>query len=228
MIKNKFTNLLFTSALCFSWGAQADAAITTYTNRSLWEAAVATAGLNLSITENFDTLVGQNFQNGNTLNISSVGLSFTHSHPSTDLDDNIVENGSGSQNLNGTAYARIDDYDSATPTVFENLLIQTTVSNISAFGFDYAGYGSSTETLTSNLGVIEPSGLTVAAPNVSLFFGFIDTDPSNVYTSFSSTGTDGAWGIDNLATATSIPEPSSFLLMSLSACGLLFSRSRKS
>lgn len=190
---------------------QLQAVVTIYTDETAWKTAATNAGLDFTV-ENFDTLLGTpSFGNNGALNLASIGLTLSHADPGNGPNDNIVD-GAATQapavpGETSSPYVRIDDNPN-------NLSIQVAGTNLQGLAFYYRGYGGTGEGLGSNLGNITPA-LADPGLNNTAFFGFID-DSQN-YTSFSSQGADGAWGIDNLMVARAIPEPSSSLLLGLTA-----------
>ncbi|MGJ8671616.1 PEP-CTERM sorting domain-containing protein [Rubritalea sp.] len=223
------------SSICISISAQAavPATLTTYTNRTLWEAAVISAGFTLQ-TEDFNSFNAQpisasslagidNFQR-QSLALPSVGLSLFHANTTEEFDDNVVHVGPGEGlNIDGTNLIRVDDNP-------DNLQITVSGVSLSAFAFDYKGYGGSGEGLNVTInGNIEYLGdIAVADPNEAdpaAFFGFVDTDANNVYTLFQTTGIDGAIGLDNLSVGR-VPEPSSSILLSIAGLFLIGKRKR--
>lgn len=214
---------------CLGLYSQAQAATTVYTSRSAWEAAAAGLGLNV-LTEDFNsfTALTDSFQNSSNLQLPSVGLQLTHANPST-ADDNIVQSGTESGNIDGTNFLRIDDNPG-------NLLIGVNSGSIysgeiSAFAFDYHGYGGGAEGLSAIVNGVSTSIQSVlpehlAGTSPTLFFGFIDDNSSNFYTSLSTTGTDGFFGLDNLSIGTTVPEPSSCLLLGFGGLVMLNRRKR--
>lgn len=226
------------SSLCISTSMQAavPATLTVYTSRVAWETAVANAGLTLK-TEDFNgfnaqpiggiSLSGVDHFQRQSLDLSSVGISLFHDNTTLGVDDNVVHAGPGEQyNVDGTNIIRIDDNpDNLQMTV-------TSVGALSAFGFDYKGYGGLTEgllaTINGSLESLTPSGIAEAGTaegDPALFFGFVDTDPNNTYTLFQTTGTDGAFGLDNLSVG-NVPEPSSSILLSFAGLVLISKRKR--
>ena len=210
--------------------SQAQAVTTVYTSRVAWVAAAESLGLSIH-TEDFNgfTPRADGFQNSSTLQLPSVGLQLTHANPSETVDDNVVELATDTLNIDGTNFIRVDD-DPA------NLLISVNSESIysgkiSAFAFDYHGYGGATEGLSAVVNggsIVIQSGLTehTAGSAPTFFFGFIDDNSSNEYTSFSTTGTDGAFGFDNLSIGTTVPEPSSCLLLGFGGLVMLNRRKR--
>jgi hypothetical protein len=199
-------------------------------------AAAEGLGLNV-LTEDFNGFTPRvdGFQNSSTLQLPSVGLQLTHANPSETVDDNVVELATDSLSIDGTNFIRVDD----DPT---NLLISVNSGSIysgeiSAFAFDYHGYGGAgvgagvegLSAIVNGSSTIIQSMLTEhisGSVPTALFFGFIDDNSSNEYTSFSTTGGDGAFGFDNLSVATTVPEPSSCLLLGLGGLVMLNRRKR--
>lgn len=238
-IFTRTTSLAFAIALCsictsISVQAAVPATLTTYTDRTAWEAAVISAGLSLQ-TEDFNSfnpqpisgssLAGIDHFQRQSLALPSIGLSLFHANTTPSFDDNVVHVGPGDDlKINDTNFIRVDDNPA-------NLQITVTSTGIlSSFGFDYKGFGGGGEglsvTINGNaeyLGDLALAGDFEATP--SAFFGFVDTDLGNAYTLFQTTGTDGAFGLDNLSVGL-VPEPSSSMLLSIAGLVLIGKRKR--
>lgn len=220
------TTLIF-SLLCICSYQSASAVVTTFTDRASWQLAVDNAGLGLvTATEDFNsTPVGTFFHT--TPLVSSSGFNVSHSGTGNGINNDIAVQDifSGSSfDIDGTNQITSDD------RLGGNLTFTiTSTSAVHAFAFDYSSYGGagSTEGLTSNLGdILVPIAQATFTP---AFFGFLDTAPTGSYTSFSATGTDIGFGLDNVSIATAaVPEPSSSMLLGLGALGLITRRSRRS
>ncbi|MGJ8678058.1 MAG: PEP-CTERM sorting domain-containing protein [Akkermansiaceae bacterium] len=223
----KILTISLTSLLVYQ---SASAVIVTFTDRTAWETAVNNAGLTFAL-EDFESIPLGTTITPTPLNLSSIGL--TVSHPGTDtsapnFDYTVLDGTSGNDDHapNASNFLKIDDSPSENVTFTVN-----TGTVVRGFGFEYSGFGGNDEGLTSNLGNIlvpVPEGANDFDTSTSSFFGFIDTDISNVYTFLATTADDGGYGIDNVVVATAVvPEPSAFALLGLGTLGLLSRRSRR-
>jgi hypothetical protein len=212
--------LLLISTLVFvSLGAlPAHAVITTYTSRSAWETAVLANTSQFPIgfyTETFDGggfAANDSFAFPNVL-MSTAGPTANSAFPSFTIsssssfydpnDDNSVSNETANSDPDVGLYLRIDDLGPPTgSTSF------TFSYGIDALGFDYSSWGGGSD------GIQLDGGTTLLVPVVSSsssgFFGFIDD--STKYTTFSTTGFDSTFGIDNIS---AVPEANAALLLSI-------------
>lgn len=208
---------VFVAAILFCEGVSAAPVL--FTDRAAWETAVASAGLT-SQTENFNSFAQDTIFASPAVITSSLGFTVTNTNgatsPSTVSSNNIVLDGTGSGNLDGTTYLQPDDGSNGPDgnTVF------TFSSPIRAFAFDYGSFGdAATEGLAADgSNVFVPVAAQSGTSPRFRFAGFLDTSGS--FSVISTTGRDTTYRIDNVAFA-AVPEPSSFLFLGCICLGFV-------
>jgi hypothetical protein len=206
----------------------AHATLATFTSRSAWQSAVTTAGLAVQYNEGFE-----NFTNDTSFRTAPLNVNghFTLSQSGTDqVFRNLIDVPPFDfADNDGTKSASLyTNFGTATTGTFVNM---TFSSPIVAWGGDF-----SQDTLLEllNMNVNSPSNTllnTFQVPdtaNATFFFGFVGapSDAIGSLTFLSRTNIDGSsgegFGLDNVTAATAVPEPTSWVLLSLGAFGLMW------
>lgn len=189
---------------------EASPILTTYTDRSAWEAAVGYS----FIEENFDSYTHESYENSpvdvGDFSVSVTGTTFGPSW------HNIGTN--GNNDVNGTGQINAATGSTGGTTLSFDF-------GLTAFGADWQGV--SDQRVTSfNVG-----GTILDIPNVNGgFFGFVaDTAFVSEFLFLSSGQADG-FGMDNVvySRAQSVPEPTSLALLGLGLAGFGLARKKKS
>ncbi|MEM8642403.1 MAG: PEP-CTERM sorting domain-containing protein [Cyanobacteria bacterium P01_G01_bin.54] len=217
ILKPLFASTIFTLGLAQS----ADAfIITTYTDRSLWEAAVS----GNVIIEDFNSITSDTDLSVDVgdFSISAVGP-WAHQN-GIEAYDPSPSSFQQDRNIDGTTYYQGDTDQGTTYTFSFDF-------GISAFAFDHTSLGSegAGEFLTLDL-----EGVNYSIPSTQTgetgFFGIVNSD-TELFTSVTFLGDDGAHGLDNISytasSPTEVPEPGSLSILGLGIVGLVVSHKKK-
>jgi hypothetical protein len=180
----------------------ASAAITTYTSRASFNAAVGS-----TTTQNFNSYLSDTSFRTAVVDVGDFSLSATGS-PTTGYDLIDVNPDVGTD-VDGTTNVRAATSNSPLTTV-----VFTFNSPITAFGADFRDLNNDairTQLLAAGDNVVPPIG-----GNIGLsFFGFTSSVPFSTVV-FAPVTLD-VYGIDNVSYA-NVPEPSTFLIATIGIC----------